>query len=96
MTLDEFVKFCEKEYSNNELAAEKLRAEEHGMSLEEYRRCCALCGEPTTEKHPHTGETVHLQCADGYDQNLGERQAELEYRARTGNDPRARLARYGL
>lgn len=54
---------------------------------------CTLCGEPIQKKHV-TGAYVHDQCAKDYDQYWDERQSELEYRVRTGNDPRARIARY--
>ena len=55
---------------------------------------CPLCGKPTQERHSVTGECVHVQCARDYEQHWDEREAELEYRARTGNDPRARIAEY--
>jgi hypothetical protein len=41
---------------------------------------CALCGKPTQNKHTATGEYVHQKCANGYDQDWDEREAELEYR----------------
>jgi hypothetical protein len=61
------------------------------IQFSEIKRC-ALCGKPTTQRHATTEEYVHAQCARDYEQHWDEREKEMQYRARTGNDPRARLA----
>jgi hypothetical protein len=49
------------------------------IQLSEIKRC-PLCGKPTQERHATTGEYVHSQCAEGYNQYWDEREAEMQYR----------------
>lgn len=62
MTLDDFVKFCEKEHADSELAWEILAADEQGLTLEEYRQKKAmLC--PKCEREPIAeGKSECLNC----------------------------------
>jgi len=47
---------------------------------------CAQCG-----KIVSAGEDVHAECQRGYEQHWDGREAEMQYRASIGNDPRVRV-----